>query len=202
MKITNSVLIRNVVILFFVTVLLCTSCLTTSSTQEVNPNFIGDFDPIQLSNGIWLRESMGSLKPVEVRLFFVPRTNIIEAYLRDGMTTYVLLFEGHERMQVAEGIDLYAVAYAAHTEGDKTALPIREPNRKNYFNTGTMSVSWGLINSVRNNTTIFQTNYKYFDGDKPYFEILVETTKDKDEPSVVSAPLRLYFSPANLEALL
>ncbi len=184
------------------TIFLFSSCESTPSEPIEDPNFIGDFDPIQLENVLCLRESFGKLTPTEIRLYFVPRTNIVEMYLRDGMTAYVLLFEGDERKQLFEGIDMYAKAYASYQEGNKIALDVREPDRKNYFNEGDMSVSWGVASTARNNTTTFQTNYKYLEENRPYFELLVEKTKDKDNASVFSPVLRLYFSPTHLENLL
>ncbi len=192
--------------LFFMVALfvlmLFTSCESTPTEPVEDPNFIGDFDPIQLENILCLRDSFGKLTPTEVRLYFIPRTNVVEMYLRDGMTAYVLLFEGDERKQLLEGIELYANAYASYVEGDKSALEEREPNRDNYFNEGDMSVAWGVASTARNNSTTFQTNYKYLEVNRPYFELMVEKTKDKDNASVFSPVLRLYFSPTHLETLL
>ncbi len=190
---------------FLITVLLImvllVACESTPTHVEEDPNFIGDFDPIQLENLICLRESFGKGSPTEIRAFFIPRTNIVELYLRDGMTTYVLLFEGDERKQLFEGIEMYSTAYNSYAEGNRNAMEEREPNRKNNFNDGTMSVSWGVAGPTRNNTTTFQTNYKYLEQNRPYFELLVEKTADKDERNIYSPVLRLYFSPTHLETL-
>ncbi len=178
------------------------SCTSAPKEEVVDPNFIGDYGPIQLENIICIRESMGNLVPTEVEVYFIPRTNVVEMYLRDGMTSYVLLFEGNDRQEVAQGIEMYASAYTAYSDGDKSALAEREPNRKNYFNEGSMSVSWGVASAARNNTTVFQTNYKYLEKNRPYFELLVDKTKDKKNSSVYSPVLRLYFSPTHLESVM
>ncbi len=182
-------------------IILCASCASNSTEVEVDPNFIGDYGPIQLENILCIRESFGKLVPTEIEVYFIPRTNVVEMYLRDGMTAYVLLFEGDERKEVEEGITLYAKAYAAHVDGDETALVDREPNRKNNFNEGTMSVSWGVASTAKNNGTTFQTNYKYLEKNRPYFELMVEKTKDKDSDAY-SPVLRLYFSPTHLENII
>ncbi len=182
-------------------VFLLSACNTTSKQVEVDPNFIGDFAPIQLENIICVRESFGKLAATEIEVYFVPRTNMVEMYLRDGMTAYVLLFDGDERMQMEEGIKMYAESYSSYVGGNKAALPDREPDRKNNFNEGTMSLSWGVASTARNNTTTFQTNYKYLEKNKPYFQLLVEKTKDKGS-SAYSPVLRLYFSPTHLENIL
>lgn len=192
--------IKTIVLL--VATVLFASCASAPKVVEDDPNFLGDFNPIQLDDVLCIRETLGSLKPTEIRLFFVPRSNVVEAYLRDGMTAYVLLFEGEERQGLIDGITSYGEAYAAYVDGDTSTLPEREPNRKNYGNTGTMSVSWGVASTARNNTTTFQTNYKYLEPNKPYFELLVETTKDKGNTTSVSPVLRLYFSPTQLDVLL
>ncbi len=193
---------RVFVLLSLFAFLFLISCTSTPVEVEEDPNFIGDYGPIQLENIICLRETMGNLTPTEIEVYFIPRTNIVEMYLRDGMTSYVLLFEGDERKQIYEGITMYADAYAAYSEGNKEALEVREPNRKNYFNEGTMSVSWGVASAARNNTTTFQTNYKYLEKNRPYFEFMVEKTRDKGSSDVYSPVLRLYFSPTHLENLL
>jgi len=187
--------------LLLATVLLA-SCASAPRVIEEDPNYLGDFNPIQLEDAMCIRESFGNLKPTEIRLFFVPRTNTIEAYLRDGMTAYILLFESEERQDFIDGITSYGEAYAAYAEGDTSTLIERDPTRKNYFNTGTMSVSWGVASAARNNTTTFQTNYKYLEPNKPYFELMVDATKDSDNSTVMSPVLRLYFSPTQLETLL
>lgn len=186
----------------FVASILLSSCLSTSRTYEEDRNYLGDFDPIQLENVFGVRESGGKLKPVEIRLFFIPRTNNIEAYLRDGSTAYILIFERQERDALVDGIMAYIQAYATYADGNTRSLPTREANRKNYFTTGTMSVSWGIANPARNNTSTFQTNYMYLEKNRPYFELMVESTIDTDEPAVTSPVLRLYFTPIQLEAFL
>ncbi len=197
MKMKNAVLL-----LVCVAMWLFFSCESTPEQAEEDPNFIGDFGPIQLENILCLRESFGKLTPTEIETYFIPRTNIVEMYLRDGMTAYVLLFEGEERTQVEEGITMYAKEYSAYLDGDDSALVEREPTRKNFFNEGTMSVSWGVVSATRNNTTTFQTNYKYLEKNKPYFELMVEKTTDSGDSSIYSPVLRLYFSPTHLETIM
>ncbi len=189
-------------LLFILIVLLFVSCESTPKEVDVDPDFIGNFNPFQLENIICVKETASGISPVEIRVFFVPRTNIVEMYLRDGMTTYVLLLEGEERKQLFEGISQYAQAYGAYTQGETGALENREPTRKNSFNSGTMSVSWGVASASRNNTTVFYTNYKYLEERRPYFELLVDKTKDKDNSSVFSPVLRLYFSPTHLDTFI
>ncbi len=193
--------IKTIMILV-VSIFILTACETTPKVVEEDPNFIGNFDPIQLENLICVRESLGGIVPTEIRLYFIPRTNNVEMYLRDGMTTYVLILGEEERQQLFDGVYMYADSYAAYSDGDDASLVNRDATRKNSFNTGTMSVSWGVVSTSRNNTTVFYTNYKFLEEDRPYFELLVDKTKDKENASVYSPVLRLYFSPTHLEKML
>ena len=195
--------LKQTLLLTLSVLLLLTACSSTNNTEkEVDPNFIGDIEPIQLENIMCIRESFGNLKPLELEVYFIPRTNIIEAYFRDGINEYCILFEGNEREAFSEGIELYAKDILKYKEDPRSALPVRDSTRDNYYTEGTMSVSWGVIGLAHNNTTTFQTNYEYLEPNKPYLELMVESTKDSDEDTINSPVVRLYFSPTHLETLM
>ena len=196
--------LKHILLLAFSIMLILTSCTSTKNVEETipDPNFIGDIDPIQLDNIMCIRQSFGKLKPAELEVYFIPRTNIIEVYFRDGMNEYCILFNETERNVFAEGIILYAQDILKYREDPRSALPEREATRKNYYTEGTMSVSWGVIGLPHNNTTTFQTNYEYLEQNKPYFELMVESTQDSEDDTTNSPVVRLYFSPTHLETLM
>ena len=77
------------------TALLCifASCAGMPREQaeiETEPAFLGDFDPVRLENVMALRSVLGKIKPTEIRLYLVPRTNVVEAHFRDGANAVVL----------------------------------------------------------------------------------------------------------------
>ena len=170
--------------------------------REDDPNFLGDFDPIRLENVMALRSVFGKIKPTEIRLYFVPRANVVEAHFRDGANAVALMFNAEQRRSLAEGIDLYAKAYAAYAAGDVKALPERKPGRKNAFNRGKLSIAWGMLGTGRTAETEFRTNYEYLEKGKPYFMLTAEGADSSEDATVQSPLVHLYFSPAQLEVLL
>ncbi|WP_428769697.1 hypothetical protein V1L52_11200 [Treponema sp. HNW] len=173
-----------------------------SAEQSADPDFLGDFDPIRLENVMALRSVFGKVKPTEIRLYFVPRTNIVEAHLRDGMNAVVLMFTAEQRRTLAQGIELYGNAYAEYAGGNRAAMPERKPNRKSSFNRGELSIAWGVIGLARTAETEFRTNYEYLEKGKPYFMLTAESADSSEDSSIQSPRVDLYFSPAQLQTLL
>ena len=182
--------------------LLFSACTTTKKVIEPDPNYIGNFEPIQLDNILCIQESMGKLQPLELETYFIPRTNNVEIYFRKGLNNICIIFEVDERKGVYEGIMQYAEDIALYMDGNKNALPEREATRSNYYTEGTASIAWGVMGLSRNNTTTYQTNYQYLEQNKPYFELMIEKTIDKNDGSTYSPVTRIYFSPTHLENLL
>ena len=168
---------------------------------ETDPNFIGDFDPIRLEDAMALRTVMGKIKPTVLRLYFVPRTNIVEAHFRDGINMFALMFDENARNTIAEAGALYAAVYGDYSSGNSGAMPVRKPIKQNAFNTGNVSVAWGVTSTARNGESSFRTNYEFLEKSKPYFLLTVEAAVDKEDSSTQSPAVNLYFSPSQLEAL-
>ena len=181
------------------------SCATAkvrdADKAEADPNFIGDFDPIRLEDAMALRTVMGKIKPTVLRLYFVPRTNIVEAHFRDGINAFVLMFDEDARNTIGEAGALYAASYGDYSSGNAGAMPVRKPIKQNAFNTGNVSVAWGVTSTARNGESSFRTNYEFLEKNKPYFLLTVEAAVDKEDSSTQSPPVNLYFSPSQLEAL-
>ena len=181
------------------------SCATAkvrdADKTDADPNFIGDFDPIRLEDAMALRTVMGKIKPTVLRLYFVPRTNIVEAHFRDGINAFVLMFDEDARNTIGEAGALYAASYGDYSSGNAGAMPVRKPIKQNAFNTGNVSVAWGVTSTARNGETSFRTNYEFLEKNKPYFLLTVEAVVDKTDSSTQSPPVNLYFSPSQLEAL-
>ena len=188
------------------TALLCifASCAGMPREQaeiETEPACLGDFDPVRLENVMALRSMFGKIKPTEIRLYFVPRTNVVEAHFRDGMNAVVLMFTAKQRRSLAEAIDLYTKAYAEYTDGNRAAMPDRKPGRKNAFTRGELSVAWGVLGTARTAETEFRTNYEYLEKGKPYFMLTAERADAFDGSNTQSPLVNLYFSPSQLKAL-
>ena len=199
-------ILKTVPVMAAFTALLCifASCAGMPREQaeiETEPAFLGDFDPVRLENVMALRSVFGKIKPAEIRLYLVPRTNVVEAHFRDGANAVVLMFTAKQRQMLAEGMDLYAKAYAEYAAGDVKSLPDRKPGRKNAFNRGELSVAWGIISVNRTAETEFRTNYQYLEKGKPYFMLTAERADASDGSNTQSPLVNLYFSPSQLKAL-
>ena len=127
--------------LVFVSILLVfSSCASVPKTKEKDPNFIGDYNPIQLDDLIGIEKTItNKVKPLEYTMYFVPRQNTIEAYYRSGINKYVIILEKYQRDNLAEGITHYLLAY------NDENLPRQEGSDNTIFSTGTVSLAWGAV---------------------------------------------------------
>ncbi len=192
--------LKHILLLTFLPVLFA-SCASTKSEKPIDPNYIADLNPIELEDIMCIRTSFGNLKPTELEAYFIPRTNIVEIYFKDGLNKFCILFESHEREALFAGIDMYGEDIIKFKEGDTSVLEEREPTRKNYYTTSTMSVSWGVMGLSRNAITDLYTNYEYIEKDKPYFLLKVDSGEDLKETGAYSPAIELYFSQPHLEHL-
>lgn len=172
-------------------------CLSTKSvTKEADPNFLGDFNPIQLENFIAGRYSMGQLKPLEIEAYFVPRNNNLELYFRDGMNKYALILSYEARQAIEKAGQQYLIAYEEGT------LVQEKPTEKNATEFAEASLAWGVTGLARSGSTKIYTNHEFLEKGRPYFRITVKQTNDKNDSSTLSPRVEIYFSPALLRTFL
>lgn len=171
-------------------------CASKSVQEEVvDPNFIGDFGPIQLETAIAVKSSLSGIKPLELELYFIPRTNNVECYFRDAVNKICLVLSPENRLQVEEAVIEYMEQYQAQ------ALAVEKPTRKNAYTRGETNISWGVMGLARSAEAPLRTNHEFLEENKPYFKITVEASPDKEDDSVYSPTVEIYFSPAHLEDL-
>lgn len=175
------------------------SCVSTpKEIRESNPNFLGDFEPFYLGEVLCLSGStLGNIKPLEVHLYFAPRTNDIQARFRSGMNNICLTWTPEERERLNSSIEKYIALYS----GDKK-MENRKPTKKNAFEVGKIEILWGLSGYTRDTLANYFTNYQYLEENKPYFLLRVKATPTTDEEYVSSPTVNLYFTPSQLEALI
>lgn len=173
------------------------SCSTTKTkvAREPDENYLGDFDHFQLENGMSVVTSFGNIKPKEIELWCVPRTNIIEAHFRDNVNKIALMWSYDARKTLIEAITMYMTKY------EEGSLQNIKTTNKNAFNSGKISIAWGVAGLTRNANTIFYTNYEYLEENKPYFRITLKSASSNDDSSVYSPNVNLYFSPTQLQNL-
>lgn len=178
-----------------------TSCASmkakASATKEKGPDFAGDFDPVELGTIMSMSNGLTGLKPREITVYFVPRSNNLEFYFKDTINKAALVIPYATREIIDQGVQAYMTAY----NDESTPLPERAPDKKNYYTTGKVSVSWGLVGLPHNGDAKFRTNYEYLEKGRPYFVLTVDSVAATDDSEVYSTQINLYFSPTQLETM-
>lgn len=171
--------------------------LSKKTVKQKTETFAGDFDPIELGTIMSVSNSVFSgVKPREITIWYIPRNNNIEWYFSDSIDKVALVIPYKTRKNLDEAVQKYMTSY---NEG-LASLPERSPTKKNYYTTGSISVSWGVLGAGRNGTATYTTNYEYLEPNKPYFVLTINSAKDESDTGVYSNQMKLYFSPAQLEA--
>ena len=175
-------------------VLLC-SCASTKERVD-DPDFLGDYEPMQLEDVMGWVTLFGNEKPKEIELFFVPRTNRVEMYFRDLQNRIcIVLSPEHRQMMIDAAIQFME-------ESESGNMSNRKANSKNYYAQSVCSVGWGVTGIARvTEKSKLQFNYEYFKDGRPYFLMKALPAPDREEPDVYSPTVEVYFSPAQLEAL-
>ena len=175
------------------------SCTTTDTNVETeDPNFLGNFDPFYLDEVMCLSETtFGNTKPISVYLYFVPRTNSVQAKFKDGMNNVLLVWTKEQRDVLMSSITKYGEAINGAEK-----MEVRKPTDKNAFDKGKVDIYWGVGGYTRNTVANYFTNYQYLEENKPYFLLRVKATPTTDEEYVSSPTVNLYFTPSQLEALI
>jgi hypothetical protein len=171
------------------------SC-ATPQPKDRGEDFLGDFNPIQLSNLMGLTyNSVSGIKPVEIRSYLVPRTNPVELYFRDFANEIGLVLDKKTRDQIKRAAEEYLSSY------ENNKLADQKPAKENAFIKGSMSLGWGILNASRYTVAPYRVNYKFIDN-KPYFLLYINPTPDVDDSSAYSPLVELYMSPSQLHIFL
>lgn len=187
-KIFSALFLVSLAFVFF-------SC-TSTKEPEVDPNFLGDYEPIQLENAMGWVTLFGKEKPKEIELHFIPRTNRVEMYFRDLQNRVCIILTPEHRQMMTEA------ALQFLSEQETGNMPDRKANSKNFYFQSVATVGWGVTGIARvAEKAKLQFNYEYFRDKRPYFLLKTLPAPDRDEPDVYSPTIEVYFSPAQLEAL-
>lgn len=187
---------RSCIFLCVLSVLTLFSCSSTKKEVEPDPDFLGDYEPIQLENAMGWVTLFGKEKPKEIELHFVPRTNRVEMYFRDLQNRVCIILTPEHRQMMTDA----ALQFMAEQEAGN--MPDRKANAKNSYSQAVCTVGWGVTGIARTtNKSKLQFNYEYFNDKRPYFLIKALPAPDREEPDVYSPTIEVYFSPAQLEAL-
>lgn len=172
------------------------SCSSVPTEEQIDPNYLGDFDPIQLETVITRTVMFGKEKPVELELYLIPRTNIVEMYYRDFANKICLMMTPEQRRLLR----LAAADFSLKAEAG--VLENRKPTSKNAYSETKASVAWGVTGVARvSEKAKLQLNYEYLSDGRPYFTIKLVPGPDKNDSTVYSPSSTLYMSPTQVQTL-
>ena len=179
--------------------LILLSCAGHKPKEKViDPNFVRDFDPLKMEDVIALSYSAaGGLKPLEIRSYFVPRNNNIELYFRSSINEIALVLSLENRDLIRLGAETYL------TSCSEESSPLNNPNQKNAIASGKTSMGWGVLGLANTAENVpFWINYKYLEEGRPYFMMSFSPSSSKDDASIYSPSVQVYFSPSQLNSFL
>lgn len=189
---------KSIALFLLCSVLLLSCAGSKPKEKAVDPDFIGDFDPLKLEDFIALSYSKaGGLKPLEADMYFIPRNNNVELYFRSSANKIALVLSLENRDIIRSGAEYYLSAYSEEN------LPQRIPDKKNAVITGKTSLSWGLLGPGYTAEDVpFWINYNYLEEGRPYFMINFSPSKAQGDDSNFSPSVQVYFSPSQLNNFL
>lgn len=188
---------RNFSIFIFFSILLLGFYSCTTNSTSSNPNFLGDFDPVQLGTISVYTTSFGSEKTNKIEVFFAPRTNLLHFYIKSSLNKMNIKLSESDRANLQEAI----TNFSANLVNDN--LPNRKPTSKNAYSSSLISMEWGLTGAGHEtNEAGIRYNYKYLSDNRPYFMIDLIPGDDSVMEGAMSPQTDIYISPSNLEELL
>lgn len=171
------------------------SCKTAPKEEIVDPNFLGDYAPIELENLMGVSYGDSKIKPLEIKAYFVPRNNNVELYFRLGINKIALVLNQKTRESLLSSIYAYLEDYQ-----EDRLRSTYTPTKENAYAVSEISLSWGLLGPSYTATKAeYRTNYKNLNK-KPYFYIYIKPSPDTEKEHY-SPKLEFYFSPSQLEAV-
>lgn len=192
---------KNVFRLCFCTVLsilmlVCAACASNSAGREADPDFLGDYDPVQAAVVSAQTLSFGSAKAREVALFFAPRTNTVELRFSEAISKIQLELTAEHRRLLLQAALAFMRGY------EEGSLEDRKPTRRNAYSESGCVVTWGITGSGhRAEDAGIRFNHRFLPDGRPYFMVDLQAGNDLVMDGVKSPQTDLYFSPAQLEEL-
>ena len=186
-------------VLVLVFVLFSFSCSSLRTVEkEPDPYYLGDFNPFYIGDVVCLtKTTFGNTKPLEMNLYFAPRTSDIEFRFNSGMNKILLSWTPEECEALISSIQTYSELINGETK-----LENRKPTKKNAFYNGNVGIYWGVGGYTRDNIATYFTNYEYLEENRPYFKVKVNATPYPEEEYVSSPNIEMFFSPSQLETLI
>lgn len=179
-------------------------CASTPDKDSSDPNFIGDYDAIELELVMLNKVDQGTAKftPKEVGFSFFPQTNIMHLYVKYDMNTVSLYLDEAARGEFKKALESYV------EEFKKGELTKAKSQKKAYFGSAKVYMEWGLLAPNYLAQPKLRFEYLFNKENKPYFIAANATSpeidsKGKDKKNGNGSPaLKLAVSPVQATRLI
>lgn len=169
---------------------------STIVSPEVSNTFLGDFDPIQMQDLMFLQKTKNTVKPKEIKsVYLVPRTNTIELCFRDTVNEITICWNKTEREKIIEACNTFLKQYEERT------VPHHKINDKTAYVKSKAPLWFGVLGSnITCQNTDYYVNCEFIDK-KPYLLIKYVPSRTDDGKSFTPS-LSLYMSPTQIREFL
>ena len=163
---------------------------------EISDNFLGDFEPVEMSPIMVLVKSKGSVKPKEIKnVYLVPRTNSIEMHFRNGINDICLIFDKTERDKISEACNTFLTQYEEKT------IPHQKVNASTAYFKSKCSLWYGVVSNGNGCTkTDYFLNCEFINK-QPYLLFKFQPTRC-DNTNNFTPGVELYMSPTQIRTFL
>lgn len=160
--------------------------------KPVTDTYLGDFDPIEMGEFIFLQKSKKTVKPKQIKeVHLVPRRNTVEFYFRDTANVIVISLNKAERDKIVEACNTFLQQYEEKT------IPHHKVNTKTaYFNSKTQTWFGVFGPATECSKTDYYVNCEFIDR-KPYLLLHFAPTRT-DNYKAFTPKLNLYMSPTQI----
>lgn len=169
-----------------------------NDTEPVSTDdYLANLDPVELESLYFLHKSGKKVTPKQVkRVYLVPRTNIVEIHLHDGVNNLVIIWRKAERDKIIEACKTFLQQY------DEKTLPHTKITMKNAYFNSRCSLWYGVLTP----STGCEKNRYYmiceFINKKPYLLLRFAPTESTSDPGLFSPKVSLYMSPSQIRDFL
>lgn len=164
----------------------------TISAPDENESFLGDFDPIQLQDLMFLQKSNETVKAKEIKkIYLVPRANTVELCFRDGANEITISWNKTEREKILSACETFLQQYENRT------VPHQKVNNKTAYVKLRGTIWFGVVSSnISCKKTDYYVNCEFIDK-KPYL-IIKYVPSRTDRGDSFTPSFALYMSPTQI----
>lgn len=161
---------------------------------KITEDFLGDFDPIEMENLIFLKKINSTLSPKEINsIYLIPRTNTVELTFRDNVNTITVILNKTEREKIISACNTFLQQY------DEKTLPHHKVNSKTAYITSQCSLWFGVLSrSTGTSKNDYYINCEFIDK-RPYLLLHFIPSRCENKTDVFTPKVSLYLSPTQVK---